>query len=123
MPIILASPEEFGLQSGRIGAPPATRRLSVEVVMTRAACEFITSATFAALTGKKLLLDCSPNPNGEANLESAIETHRRGQRNRPSAGRRQPPRTSSPNSAAAFSDDFLSTLYLATLLRSSSPRQ
>ena len=28
---------------------------SVEVVMTRAACEFITPLTFAALTGKKVI--------------------------------------------------------------------
>ena len=30
---------------------------NVEVVMTRAACEFITPLTFAALTGKKVITD------------------------------------------------------------------
>src|SRR6266478_3102867 len=46
---------------------------SVEVVMTRAACEFITPLTFAALTGKKVLTELFAEYAGEANLESAIE--------------------------------------------------
>ena len=46
---------------------------SVEVVMTRAACEFITPLTFAALTGKKVITGLFAESGGEANLESAIE--------------------------------------------------
>src|SRR5207245_7334265 len=46
---------------------------SVEVVMTRAACEFIKPLTFAALTGKKVITGLFAESGGEANLESAIE--------------------------------------------------
>src|ERR1043166_7703651 len=46
---------------------------SVEVVMTRAACEFITPLTFAVLTGKKLTTVLFDKAGAEANLESAIE--------------------------------------------------
>ena len=47
---------------------------SVEVVMTRAAREFVTPLTFAALTGKKVITDLfGDSSTGEANFESAIE--------------------------------------------------
>jgi phosphopantothenoylcysteine decarboxylase / phosphopantothenate---cysteine ligase len=53
-------------------------KLDVQVVMTRAAQEFITPLTFAALTGKKVITgmfgaDDSASGSGSANLESAIE--------------------------------------------------
>src|SRR5260370_19765346 len=47
---------------------------SVQVVMTRAAREFVTPLTFAALSGQKVITDLfSDSSGGEANLESAIE--------------------------------------------------
>src|SRR5262245_18649186 len=46
---------------------------SVAVVMTRAACEFVTPLTFAALTGKRVITGLFAESGGEANLESAIE--------------------------------------------------
>ena len=86
---------------------------SVEVVMTRAACEFITPLTFAALTGKKVISDLFAASAGEANLESAIEHI--------AVAQRTDLLLVAPATAdilAKFSrgtsDDFLSTLYLAT---------
>src|SRR5581483_11836988 len=49
---------------------------SVQAVMTRAACEFITPLTFAALTGQRVitgLFGAAEGEAGRANLESAIE--------------------------------------------------
>ena len=47
---------------------------SVQVVMTRAAREFVTPLTFAALSGQKVITDLfGDSPGSEANLESAIE--------------------------------------------------
>jgi phosphopantothenoylcysteine decarboxylase / phosphopantothenate---cysteine ligase len=46
---------------------------TVEVVMTRAACEFVRPLTFAALSGRKVITDLFAESGGEANLESAIE--------------------------------------------------
>src|ERR1700755_2807323 len=48
---------------------------SVQVVMTRAAREFITPLTFAALSGQKVITDLftTGGDSGDANLESAIE--------------------------------------------------
>src|SRR5271168_1025381 len=47
---------------------------TVQVVMTRAAREFITPLTFAALSGQKVITDLfTGEADGEANLESAIE--------------------------------------------------
>jgi len=48
--------------------------LEVEVVMTRAACEFVTPLTFAALTGRKVITAMFGAENAApANVESAIE--------------------------------------------------
>ena len=86
---------------------------SVEVVMTRAACEFITPLTFATLTGKKVITSLFAESGGEANLESAIEHIAVAQRTDLLL---VAPATA--NILAKFSrgisDDFLSTLYLAT---------
>jgi phosphopantothenoylcysteine decarboxylase/phosphopantothenate--cysteine ligase len=86
---------------------------SVEVVMTRAACEFITPLTFAALTGKKVITDLFAASAGEANLESAIEHI--------AVAQRTDLLLVAPATAGilakfsrGISDDFLSTLYLAT---------
>ena len=49
-------------------------KLDVQVVMTRAAQEFITPLTFAALTGQKVITEMfAPADAAPANVESAIE--------------------------------------------------
>src|SRR5205807_5583073 len=86
---------------------------SVEVVMTRAACEFIKPLTFAALTGKKVITGLFADPGGEANLESAIEHIAVAQRTDLLL---VAPATADilAKFSRGISDDFLSTLYLAT---------
>jgi phosphopantothenoylcysteine decarboxylase/phosphopantothenate--cysteine ligase len=86
---------------------------SVEVVMTRAACEFIKPLTFAALTGKKVITGLFAESGGEANLESAIEHIAVAQRTdlllvAPATA------DTLAKFSRGISDDFLSTLYLAT---------
>ena len=49
------------------------RELDVQVVMTRAAREFVTPLTFAALSGHKVITEMFGGTGGEPNLESAIE--------------------------------------------------
>jgi len=82
---------------------------SVQVVMTRAAREFITPLTFAALSGQKVITDLfSETTSGEANLESAV------------AQRTDlllvAPATADvlAKFARGIADDFLSTLHLAS---------
>ena len=49
-------------------------KLEVQVVMTRAAQEFVTPLTFAAITGKKVITEMfGAEESGPANVESAIE--------------------------------------------------
>jgi len=86
---------------------------SVEVVMTRAACEFIKPLTFAALTGKKVITGLFAESGGEANLESAIEHIAVAQRTDLLL---VAPATADilAKFSRGISDDFLSTLYLAT---------
>jgi phosphopantothenoylcysteine decarboxylase/phosphopantothenate--cysteine ligase len=86
---------------------------SVEVIMTRAACEFITPLTFAALTGKKVITGLFAQSGGEANLESAIEHIAVAQRTDLLL---VAPATADiiAKFSRGISDDFLSTLYLAT---------
>jgi len=86
---------------------------SVEVVMTRAACEFITPLTFAALTGKKVITGLFAESSGEANLESAIEHIAVAQRTDLLL---VAPATADilAKFSRGISDDFLSTLYLAS---------
>src|SRR2546423_6103962 len=86
---------------------------SVEVVMTRAACEFVRPLTFAALTGKKVITGLFAESGGEANLESAIEHI--------AVAQRTDLLLIAPATAdiiAKFSrgiaDDFLTTLHLAS---------
>jgi phosphopantothenoylcysteine decarboxylase/phosphopantothenate--cysteine ligase len=87
--------------------------LSIEVVMTRAACEFITPLTFASLTGKKVITGLFAESGGEANLESAIEHIAVAQRTDLLL---VAPATADilAKFSRGISDDFLSTLYLAT---------
>src|SRR5207253_597443 len=86
---------------------------SVEVVMTRAACEFIKPLTFAALTGKKVITGLFAESGGEANLESAIEHIAVAQRTDLLL---VAPATADilAKFSRGISDDFLCTLYLAT---------
>ncbi len=53
------------------------RGYEVQVVMTRAACQFITPLTMASLSGRKVITGLfnngSDGPAGEANIDSAIE--------------------------------------------------
>jgi len=87
---------------------------TVQVVMTRAAREFITPLTFAALSGQKVITDLFANSEaGDANLESAIEHIAVAQRTDLLL---VAPATADvlAKFARGLADDFLSTLYLAS---------
>jgi phosphopantothenoylcysteine decarboxylase/phosphopantothenate--cysteine ligase len=89
---------------------------SVQVVMTRAAREFVTPLTFAALSGQKVITDLfagEGSSNGEANLESAIEHIAVAQRTDLLV---VAPATADilAKFARGIANDFLSTLYLAS---------
>jgi len=87
---------------------------SVQVVMTRATCEFVTPLTFAALSGQKVITDLFPKSStGEANLDSAIEHIAVAQRTDLLL---VAPATADilAKFARGLADDFLSTLYLAS---------
>ncbi|HXC47861.1 MAG TPA: bifunctional phosphopantothenoylcysteine decarboxylase/phosphopantothenate--cysteine ligase CoaBC [Candidatus Sulfotelmatobacter sp.] len=87
---------------------------TVQVVMTRAAREFITPLTFAALSGQKVITDLFTGvDSGDANLESAIEHIAVAQRTdlllvAPATA------DTLAKFARGLADDFLSTLYLAS---------
>jgi len=86
---------------------------SIQVVMTRAAREFITPLTFAALSGQRVITDLFSNqPGGEGSLDSAIDHIAVAQRTdlllvAPATA------DSLAKFARGVADDFLSTLYLA----------
>src|SRR5215469_1467772 len=87
---------------------------TVQVVMTRAAREFITPLTFAALSGQKVITDLFANSGaGDANVESAIEHIAVAQRTDLLL---VAPATADvlAKFARGLADDFLSTLYLAS---------
>jgi phosphopantothenoylcysteine decarboxylase/phosphopantothenate--cysteine ligase len=89
-------------------------RLDVQVVMTRAAQEFVTPLTFASLTGKKVITGMfGPGDASPANVESAIEHIAVAQRIDALV---IAPATANTIAklAQGISDDFLSTLALAT---------
>ena len=89
-------------------------KLDVQVVMTRAATEFITPLTFAAITGKKVITEMfAAGESGPANVESAIEHI--------AVAQRIDLLLVAPATADALgkfahgiAEDFLGTLYLAT---------
>ena len=89
-------------------------KLDVQVVMTRAAQEFITPLTFAALTGNKVITEMfGADDASPANVESAIEHIAVAQRIdlllvAPATAE------SLGKFAHGIAGDFLSTLYLAT---------
>ncbi|HEY6944677.1 MAG TPA: bifunctional phosphopantothenoylcysteine decarboxylase/phosphopantothenate--cysteine ligase CoaBC [Candidatus Acidoferrum sp.] len=88
---------------------------SVQVVMTRSAREFVTPLTFAALSGQKVITDLfSDSSGGEANLESAIEHIAVAQRTDLLL---VAPATADiiAKFARGVADDFLTTLYLASM--------
>ena len=89
---------------------------TVQVVMTRAAREFITPLTFAALSGQKVITDLfagEGSGSGEPNLESAIEHIAVAQRTDLLV---VAPATADvlAKFARGIANDFLSTLYLAS---------
>jgi len=87
---------------------------TIQVVMTRAAREFITPLTFAALSGQRVITDLfSSSASGENNLESAIDHIAVAQRTDLLL---VAPATADilAKFARGFADDFLSTLYLAS---------
>ena len=89
-------------------------KLDIQVVMTRAAREFITPLTFAALTGQKVITEMFGPPDAAAaNVESAIEHIAVAQRIDLLL---VAPATADilGKFAHGVADDFLSTLYLAT---------
>lgn len=90
--------------------------LDVHVVMTDAATQFIQPLTFASLTGHKVItgLWASPSEGSDANLASAIEHIEVAQTTDALV---VAPATASilAKFAHGIADDFLTTLYLATI--------
>jgi phosphopantothenoylcysteine decarboxylase / phosphopantothenate---cysteine ligase len=87
---------------------------TIQVVMTRAAREFITPLTFAALSGQRVITDLFSNePNSAGSLESAIDHIAVAQRTDLLL---VAPATADilAKFARGIADDFLTTLYLAT---------
>ena len=90
------------------------RGLEVQVVMTRAAREFVTPLTFAALSGRKVITDLFEGGAGASpNLDSAIEHIAVAQSIDALV---VAPATANilAKMAQGIADDFLSTLFLAT---------
>jgi phosphopantothenoylcysteine decarboxylase/phosphopantothenate--cysteine ligase len=86
--------------------------LTVNTVMTRAACEFITPLTFAALTGRKVITDLFGNRSSEEILASSVEHIQVARENDLLV---VAPATADllGNFAHGLAGDFLTTLYLA----------
>ncbi len=89
------------------------RSISVQVVMTRAAQEFVRPLTFAALSGQKVITDLFGSDESQANVESAIEHIAIAQA---IDALLVAPATADvlAKFAQGIANDFLSTLYLAT---------
>jgi len=89
------------------------RGIRVQVVMTRAAQEFIRPLTFAALSGEKVITDLFGSDESQANVESAIEHIAIAQS---IDALLVAPATADviAKFAQGIANDFLSTLYLAT---------
>src|ERR1700734_1950319 len=88
------------------------RGMRVQVVMTRAACEFITPLTFASLTGHKVITGLFSSESPEETLSSAVEHIAVAQDNDILL---IAPATADllARLAHGLADDFLTTLYLA----------
>jgi len=89
------------------------RGIRVQVVMTRAAQEFVRPLTFAALSGEKVITDLFGSDSQQANVESAIEHIAVAQAIDVLL---VAPATADvlAKFAQGIANDFLSTLYLAT---------
>jgi phosphopantothenoylcysteine decarboxylase/phosphopantothenate--cysteine ligase len=89
------------------------RGIRVQVIMTRAAQEFVRPLTFAALTGEKVITDMFGSDEPQANVESAIEHIAIAQA---IDALLVAPATADvlAKFAQGIANDFLSTLYLAT---------
>jgi len=89
------------------------RGIKVQVVMTRAAQEFVRPLTFAALSGEKVITDLFGSDESQANIESAIEHIAIAQA---IDALLVAPATADvlAKFAQGIANDFLSTLYLAT---------
>ena len=89
-----------------------TRGFTVNVIMTRAAEEFVRPLTFAALTGRKVITNLFSAGSAEDTLSSAIEHIRVAQENEILV---VAPATADllAKFAHGLADDFLSTTYLA----------
>jgi phosphopantothenoylcysteine decarboxylase / phosphopantothenate---cysteine ligase len=89
------------------------RGIRVQVVMTRAAQEFVRPLTFAALSGEKVITDLFGKDDSQANVESAIEHIAVAQT---IDALLVAPATADvlAKFAQGIANDFLSTLYLAT---------
>jgi phosphopantothenoylcysteine decarboxylase/phosphopantothenate--cysteine ligase len=89
------------------------RGIRVQVVMTRAAQEFVRPLTFAALSGEKVITDLFGSDDAQANVESAIEHIAIAQT---IDALLVAPATADvlAKFAQGIANDFLSTLYLAT---------
>jgi phosphopantothenoylcysteine decarboxylase/phosphopantothenate--cysteine ligase len=85
---------------------------TVNPVLTRSACEFITPLTFAALTGRKVITDLFGNRSADEILASSVEHIQVAQENQVLV---VAPATADllAKFAHGLADDFLSTLYLA----------
>src|SRR5512143_4253545 len=89
------------------------RGIEIQVVMTRAAQEFVRPLTFAALSGQKVITDMFADGNAEPNLDSAVEHIAVAQS---IDALLVVPATADllAKFANGIASDFLSTLYLAT---------
>jgi len=89
------------------------RGITVQVVMTRGAQEFVRPLTFAALSGQKVITGMFEGAGGEANVESAIEHIAVAQS---IDALLVAPATADvlAKFANGIADDFLTTLFLAT---------
>ena len=89
------------------------RGVRVQVIMTRAACEFVQPLTFAALSGEKVITDLFGDGAQQPNIESAVEHIAVAQA---IDALLVAPATADiiGKFAQGIANDFLSTLYLAT---------
>jgi len=89
------------------------RGVRVQVIMTRAACEFVQPLTFAALSGEKVITDLFGEGAQQPNIESAVEHIAVAQS---IDALLVAPATADiiGKFAQGIANDFLSTLYLAT---------
>src|SRR5205085_271410 len=99
-------------KSAELARAMMERGVRVQTVMTRAAQEFITPLTFAALTGNKVITDIFASGSPETTLSSAVEHIAVAQDNEILV---VAPATADllAKFAHGHGDDFLSTLYLA----------